>query len=109
MSKRTTRESKYAKSSMAKAQTAPDEPMKASRWKDACDSRVQDVVNILKENGHGIYVVGDIAHGKRITTNTRLKVCVYHSGKIVVQGNPEIKDDAVELLRQTYQDMVVRG
>ena len=32
------------------------------------------------------------AHGKRITTNTRLKVCVYKSGKIVVQGNPEKKD-----------------
>lgn len=109
MSKRTTRESKYATSSMAKAQTTPDEPMKVSRREGAVDNRVQDVVNILKENGHGIYVVGDLEHGKRITTNTRLKICVYHSGKIVVQGNPEIKDDVVELLRQTYQDMVVRG
>lgn len=73
------------------------------------DKRVQDVTSILEDNGHGIYIIGDLAHGKRITTNTRLKVCVYKSGKIVVQGNPEKKDEVVELLQKTYQDMAVRG
>lgn len=79
------------------------------KYEDGFDKRVQDVTSILEDNGHGIYIIGDLAHGKRITTNTRLKVCVYNSGKIVVQGNPEKKDEVVELLQKTYQDMVVRG